>query len=81
MEVGRRQIVGGYLEHRSRKPLDRLAKSVSLCERRISIVATGWFIWRDDFAEFEFSETISRQFCVEGCAMNDDVPENIQASI
>jgi 3-methyladenine DNA glycosylase AlkD len=45
------QIVGGHLETRSRKPLDRLAKSVSLWERRISILATGWFIWRDDFAD------------------------------
>jgi len=45
------KIVGGYLETRSRKPLDRLAKSVSLWERRISIIATGWFIWRDDFAD------------------------------
>ncbi len=45
---------GGYdmsLETRSRKPLDRLAKSASLWERRISIIATGWFIWRDDFAD------------------------------
>ena len=33
-------IVGGYLVDRSRKPLDRLAGSKSLWERRISIVAT-----------------------------------------
>ena len=45
------KIVGGHLETRSRKPLYRLAKSASLWERRISIVATGWFIWRDDFAD------------------------------
>ena len=45
------QIVGGYLEARSRKPLDRLARSASLWERRISIVATHWFIRRDDFAD------------------------------
>jgi len=44
-------MVGGYLETRSRKPLYRLAKSPSLWERRISILATGWFIWRDDFAD------------------------------
>lgn len=37
------QIVGGYLKTKSRKPLDRLAKSASLWERRISIVATHWF--------------------------------------
>ena len=45
------QIVGGYLETRSRKPLDRLAKSASLWERRISILATHWFIRHGDFAD------------------------------
>jgi len=45
------QIVGGYLETRRRQPLDRLAKSASLWERRISIVATHWFIRRGDFAD------------------------------
>jgi 3-methyladenine DNA glycosylase AlkD len=44
-------IVGGYLLDRSRKPLRRLAKSSSLWERRISIVATHWFIRRNDFAD------------------------------
>lgn len=51
VDVSAPKIVGGYLENRSRKPLDRLAKSASLWERRISIIATGWFIWRDDFAD------------------------------
>lgn len=45
------QIVGGHLETRSRKPLDRLAKSASLWERRISIVATHWFIRQGDLAD------------------------------
>ena len=45
------QIVGGYLESRSRKPLDRLAKSPSLWERRIAILATHWFIRHGDFAD------------------------------
>jgi 3-methyladenine DNA glycosylase AlkD len=45
------QIVGGYLEARSRKLLERLAKSVSLWERRISILATHWFIRHGDFNE------------------------------
>lgn len=44
-----REIVGGYLVDKSRKPLDRLARSRSLWERRISIVATYFFIRRDDF--------------------------------
>ena len=45
------QIVGGNLETRSRRPLDRLAKSASLWERRISILATHWFIRHGDFAD------------------------------
>jgi 3-methyladenine DNA glycosylase AlkD len=45
------QIVGGYLETRSRKPLDRLVKSASLWERRISILATHRFIRHGDFAD------------------------------
>ncbi len=43
------QIVGAYLEERSRRPLYRLAKSSSLWERRISILATFRFIKRNDF--------------------------------
>jgi len=45
------QIVGGYLENRSRKPLYRLAKSASLWERRTSIVATHWLIRQGNFAD------------------------------
>ena len=45
------QIVGGYLETRSRRPLDRMVKSASLWERRISIVATHWFIRHGEFAD------------------------------
>ena len=45
------RIVGAYLETRSRKPLDCLAKSASLWERRISILATGWFIHYGEFAD------------------------------
>lgn len=51
VDISAPQIVGGYLEKRSRKPLDRLAKSASLWERRISIVATHWFIRQGDFAD------------------------------
>ena len=43
------QIVGGYLECRSRKPLIRLARSASLWERRIAILATFHFIRRGEF--------------------------------
>jgi 3-methyladenine DNA glycosylase AlkD len=43
------QIVGGYLWERDRKPLYRLARSRGLWERRISILATAFFIRRGDF--------------------------------
>jgi 3-methyladenine DNA glycosylase AlkD len=45
------QIVGGYLEARSRKPLYRLVKSKCLWERRISILATHWFIRQGIFED------------------------------
>jgi hypothetical protein len=37
-------IVGAYLRERSRKPLDQLARSRSIWERRIAILATFHFI-------------------------------------
>jgi len=45
------QIVGGYLFERDRKRLYQLAKSKSLWERRISMIATYTFIKRNDFAD------------------------------
>jgi 3-methyladenine DNA glycosylase AlkD len=45
------QLVGVYLEERSRKILHRLARSKSLWERRISIVATFHFIHREDYGD------------------------------
>ena len=45
------QIVGGYLFERDRKRLYQLAKSKSLWERRISMIATYTFIKRDDFED------------------------------
>ena len=42
-------IVGDFLAKRSRAPLRRLARSVSLWERRIAIVATFRFIRDNDF--------------------------------
>ena len=44
-------IVGGWLFTRSRSPLCRLARSSSLWERRIGIIATQFFIRRSDFEE------------------------------
>ena len=49
VDVSAPHIVGAHLETRSRKPLYRLAKSKSLWERRIAIVATQHFIRRNDF--------------------------------
>jgi 3-methyladenine DNA glycosylase AlkD len=43
------QLVGAYLEDRSRRPLHRLAKSSWLWDRRISILATFHFIRLGDF--------------------------------
>lgn len=42
-------IVGCYLQDRNRTWLDKLARSKSLWERRIAIVATQWFIRLDQF--------------------------------
>ena len=44
-------IVGGWLFTRSRSPLRRLARSSSLWERRIGIIATQFFIRSGDFEE------------------------------
>ena len=44
-------IVGAHLFERSRKPLAKLAKSKSLWERRIAMVATQHFIRKHDFAD------------------------------
>lgn len=43
------QIVGAHLEGRDRSVLDRLARSGSLWERRIAILATQHFIRRGEF--------------------------------
>ena len=44
-------IVGGWLAERSRRPLQRLARSRSLWERRIAIVATHHFIRKGEVDE------------------------------
>jgi 3-methyladenine DNA glycosylase AlkD len=45
------QIVGHYLMDKSRQPLYQLAHSHSLWERRISIMATFYFIKQGEFTE------------------------------
>lgn len=44
VDVSCRDVVGGYLQDKSRKPLYILAKSKDLWERRIAIVSTWQFI-------------------------------------
>jgi 3-methyladenine DNA glycosylase AlkD len=59
VDASARDIVGGYLADKSRKPLDRLARSKSLWDRRISIVATHHFIRRHEFDDtFRIAERL-----------------------
>ena len=44
-------IVGAYLRDKSRTPLEGLARSASLWERRIAVMATFHFIKQNDFAD------------------------------
>jgi 3-methyladenine DNA glycosylase AlkD len=54
-------IVGGWLDGRSRAPLSRLARSRSLWERRIAMVATLHFIKRGELAEtFRIADLLLR---------------------
>ena len=48
VDASAHRIVGPHLETRSRKPLDRLSRSESLWERRISVIATYHFIKNDE---------------------------------
>jgi 3-methyladenine DNA glycosylase AlkD len=53
------QIVGGWLHERDRAPLGTLAKSESLWERRIAIIATAHFIKRGEFDDtFRIADTL-----------------------
>jgi 3-methyladenine DNA glycosylase AlkD len=53
------QIVGGFLQDRSRAPLRRLARSRSLWDRRIAIVATHHFIRQRDLDDtFRIAELL-----------------------
>ena len=51
VDLSAEKIVGAYLEKKSRAPLVRLAKSKSLWERRIAIIATFYFIKKDNANE------------------------------
>jgi 3-methyladenine DNA glycosylase AlkD len=51
VDVSAEHIIGGWLSARSRRPLYKLARSTSLWERRIAIMATFHFIKRGEFAQ------------------------------
>jgi 3-methyladenine DNA glycosylase AlkD len=51
VDISAPNIVGAFLLERSRMPLYQLAKSKSLWERRISILATFYFIKNNQFAD------------------------------
>jgi 3-methyladenine DNA glycosylase AlkD len=51
VDASAREIVGGHLADKSREPLVQLARSTSIWERRISIVATHYFIRQGEFAD------------------------------
>ena len=44
-------IVGQFLEQRDREPLYTLARSSNLWERRVAMLATFWFVRRNDFTD------------------------------
>jgi 3-methyladenine DNA glycosylase AlkD len=51
VDISAPQIVGGFLLERERGPLDLLARSASLWERRIAIMATFTFIRQSQFGD------------------------------
>ena len=51
VDVSAAQIVGAHLLHRSRTPLQQLASSPRLWERRIAIIATHYFIVSGQFED------------------------------
>ena len=51
VDVTAEHLVGAYLFERNRQPLYKLARSKSLWERRIAIIATFYFIRRNQFED------------------------------
>ncbi len=51
VDISAPKIVGAFLMERSRKPLYQLAKSKSLWERRIAVIATFYFIKNNKFED------------------------------
>ena len=51
VDASAQHIVGAFLMNKKKEPLYRLAKSTDLWERRISVLATFYFIKHDKFTE------------------------------
>lgn len=51
VDVNCKDIVGRYLFDKDRKILYKLAKSRNLWEKRIAIVSTSYFIWKNQFED------------------------------
>lgn len=51
VDLSAHKIVGAYLFDKDRKILFKLAKSISLWERRIAVIATFYFIHNNDFKD------------------------------
>ena len=62
VDLTARQIVGAYLTDKDRKPLYGLALSENLWERRIAVIATAFYIAKDEFKD---------TFCIARRLLND----------
>ena len=51
VDISAEHIIGAFLDGKNKTPLQRLARSDSLWERRIAIMATFYFIKRNRFSE------------------------------
>ncbi len=59
VDVSCRDVVGGYLQDKSRAPLYKLAKSRNIWERRIAIISTWQFIRTGDLNDtFKIAEIL-----------------------
>ena len=59
VDASAHKIVGAHLESRSRKPLERLARSKLVWDRRVAIIATYHFIRRGEVADtFRLARTL-----------------------
>ncbi|MCG8429628.1 MAG: DNA alkylation repair protein [Candidatus Omnitrophica bacterium] len=62
VDLTARQIVGAYLTDKDRAPLYGLARSKNLWERRIAVIATAFYIAKDEFKD---------TFCIARLLLND----------